>query len=163
MTAITAPAPVQLNKDMKFAARRVPDFAKLHALEDARLARWKREHKKEVTVPLNFRLASAPLPANALPTSHLTKPMTPAFSNGNNAGVSSSRASSKSTAVPPTSARSQAGSFITSVTSENTGFTDSSICCKNTSKSQRLENYKENEIHHNANGESCSRSREHQN
>mmetsp|Transcript_8939 Transcript_8939/g.20440 ORF Transcript_8939/g.20440 Transcript_8939/m.20440 type:complete len:652 (-) Transcript_8939:590-2545(-) len=43
----------------KFAARRVPDFARLHALEDARVARWKRQHSKKVTVPLNFRLAPA--------------------------------------------------------------------------------------------------------
>jgi len=49
-----------LNRDdprSKFAARRVPDFARLHAMEDARVARWKRQHAKKVTIPLNFRLA----------------------------------------------------------------------------------------------------------
>lgn len=40
--------------DAKFAARRVPDFAKLHALEEQRVARWKRQHRKELTVPQAF-------------------------------------------------------------------------------------------------------------
>jgi hypothetical protein len=32
----------------------------LHALEEARVARWKRQNKKTVTVPLAFRLAPDP-------------------------------------------------------------------------------------------------------
>jgi hypothetical protein len=36
------------------------DFARLHALEEARVARWKRQNKKTVTVPLAFRLAPDP-------------------------------------------------------------------------------------------------------
>ena len=43
-----------------FTARRVPDFARLHALEEARVARWKRQNTKTVTVPLAFRLAPDP-------------------------------------------------------------------------------------------------------
>jgi hypothetical protein len=34
---------------VKGLARPVPDFAKLHALEEQRVARWKRQHKKELT------------------------------------------------------------------------------------------------------------------
>lgn len=40
----------------KFMAKRVPDFAKLHALEDARVARWKKQNKRDVTVALGVRL-----------------------------------------------------------------------------------------------------------
>ena len=45
------------SSERAFTARRVPDFARLHALEEARVARWKRQNKKTVTVPLAFRLA----------------------------------------------------------------------------------------------------------
>jgi hypothetical protein len=34
---------------VKGSARAVPDFAKLHALEEQRVARWKRQHKKDLT------------------------------------------------------------------------------------------------------------------
>lgn len=44
------------NGAMKFTAKRIPDFARLHALEDARVARWKRTHKREITVPLGVRI-----------------------------------------------------------------------------------------------------------
>ena len=40
------------------------DFARLHALEEARVARWKRQNKKTVTVPLAFRLAPDPSKVN---------------------------------------------------------------------------------------------------
>eukprot|EP00961_Rhodomonas_salina_P282017 3810891-Rhodomonas_salina.1 len=68
-------------KDKNFAARRVPDFARLHAMEDARVARettipvlylrwllhdtkvcghrWKRQHSRKLTVPLAFKLTPA--------------------------------------------------------------------------------------------------------
>jgi len=46
--------------DSRLNTRRVPDFTRLHALEDARVARWKRQHKKVVTVPLGFRLTPVP-------------------------------------------------------------------------------------------------------
>ncbi|KAJ1484154.1 hypothetical protein T484DRAFT_1894872, partial [Baffinella frigidus] len=46
--------------DSRLNSRRVPDFTRLHALEDARVARWKRQHKKVVTVPLGFRLTPVP-------------------------------------------------------------------------------------------------------
>lgn len=38
------------SSERAFTARRVPDFARLHALEEARVARWKRQNKKTVTV-----------------------------------------------------------------------------------------------------------------
>jgi hypothetical protein len=164
MAATTAPLPVQLNKEMKFAARRVPDFAKLHALEDARLARWKKEHKKDVTVPLNFRLASAPISSQAAPLNP-TKPTTPSHSNGHSHGPSSARGVAKSSAVQSNGGRSLAGSYAASVASENTGFTDSSINNKGTTKPResgvpglplRSDHFKENEVghaHHNTIGE----------
>ncbi len=34
---------------VKGSARAVPDFAKLHALEEQRVVRWKRQHKKDLT------------------------------------------------------------------------------------------------------------------
>jgi hypothetical protein len=40
---------------VKGLARPVPDFAKLHALEEQRLARWKRQHKKELTGVCSWR------------------------------------------------------------------------------------------------------------
>jgi len=52
-----------------FTARRVPDFARLHAVEEARVARWKRQNKKTVTVPLAFRLALDPNKVNNAATS----------------------------------------------------------------------------------------------
>mmetsp|Transcript_48544 Transcript_48544/g.152251 ORF Transcript_48544/g.152251 Transcript_48544/m.152251 type:complete len:868 (-) Transcript_48544:170-2773(-) len=53
--------PVNTNvRDAPFSARRIPDFAKLHAREEARIARWKRTHKKEVTIPNGFRLNPTP-------------------------------------------------------------------------------------------------------
>lgn len=149
MAAAAVPLPVQLNKEMKFAARRVPDFAKLHALEDARLARWKKEHKKEVTVPLNFRLASAPSQAPAI---HQTKPTTPSHASH---ATSSSRGASKSAGPHPNPGRSMASSYAASVASENTGFTDSSFGNKAAIKSRepivptlqlRSDHFKENEI-----------------
>jgi hypothetical protein len=161
MAATTAPLPVQLNKEMKFAARRVPDFAKLHALEDARLARWKKEHKKDVTVPLNFRLASAPISSQA-PPSNISKPTTPSHVHGHSQGPSSARGTSKSSAGQ-SNGRSLAGSFAASVASENTGFTDTSITCKGMAKPKesgvpglqfRSDHYKENDAHHNTIGES---------
>jgi hypothetical protein len=165
MAATTAPLPVQLNKEMKFAARRVPDFAKLHALEDARLARWKKEHKKDVTVPLNFRLASAPISSQAMP-SNANKPTTPSHGHGHTHGPSSARGMAKSHAAGQSNGgRSLAGSFATSVASENTGFTDSSIANKGMAKPResvvpglqfRSDHFKENEVsqaHHNTIGE----------
>ena len=41
---------------VKGLARPVPDFAKLHALEEQRVARWKRQHKKELTGACPFFL-----------------------------------------------------------------------------------------------------------
>jgi hypothetical protein len=163
MAATTAPLPVQLNKEMKFAARRVPDFAKLHALEDARLARWKKEHKKDVTVPLNFRLASAPISSQA---AHLNsnKPTTPSHGHGHSHGPASARSAGKS-AVQSNGGRSLAGSYAASVASENTGITDSSINNKGMTKpresgvpglSFRSDHCKENEVsqaHYNTIGE----------
>ena len=49
----------------KFNAKRVPDFAKLHALEDARVARWKRQNKRDVTVPLGVRFLPAAPPSSS--------------------------------------------------------------------------------------------------
>ena len=151
MATTAVPLPVQLNKEMKFAARRVPDFAKLHALEDARLARWKKEHKKEVTVPLNFRLA-APVSAHA-PQTYQTKPTTP--SHGSSNGPSSSRGTSKSAGAQSNPGRSLASSYANSVVSENTGFTESSGINKVSTKPResavpalqlRSDHFKENEI-----------------
>ena len=164
MAATTAPLPVQLNKEMKFAARRVPDFAKLHALEDARLARWKKEHKKDVTVPLNFRLASAPISSQVAPVNP-NKPTTPSHGHGHGHGPSSARGVAKSSAGQSNGGRSLAGSYAASVASENTGFTDSSINNKGMTKPResgvpglnfRSDHFKENEVgqgHHNTIGE----------
>ena len=55
----------ELPDSQYFQARRIPDFARLHALEDARVARWKRQNKKTVTVPLGFRLKTDPCKVNA--------------------------------------------------------------------------------------------------
>ena len=52
MTSVTTKPDSNNGSVSKFTAKRVPDFAKLHALEDARVARWKRTHKKQLTVPL---------------------------------------------------------------------------------------------------------------
>ena len=43
---------------VKGLARPVPDFARLHALEEQRVARWKRQHKKELTGPCNAPCAA---------------------------------------------------------------------------------------------------------
>ena len=43
---------------VKGLARPVPDFARLHALEEQRVARWKRQHKKELTGPCNVPCAA---------------------------------------------------------------------------------------------------------
>jgi hypothetical protein len=48
------------NKDKKFAARRVPDFARLHAMEDARVARY-----TIMSTPFDFPLSTA-LPLSVL-------------------------------------------------------------------------------------------------
>ena len=43
----------------RFMAKRVPDFAKLHAVENDRVAKWKMANKKDLTVPLGVSSSSS--------------------------------------------------------------------------------------------------------
>jgi hypothetical protein len=45
-------------KDSKMASLRIPDFARLHAMENERAARWKERNNKPPTVPKGFRLTN---------------------------------------------------------------------------------------------------------
>ncbi len=44
----------QAASERAFTARRVPDFARLHALEEARVARWKRQASVYMSVMFIF-------------------------------------------------------------------------------------------------------------
>eukprot|EP00292_Cryptomonas_paramecium_P020722 CAMPEP_0113721156 /NCGR_PEP_ID=MMETSP0038_2-20120614/36944_1 /TAXON_ID=2898 /ORGANISM="Cryptomonas paramecium" /LENGTH=180 /DNA_ID=CAMNT_0000650069 /DNA_START=32 /DNA_END=572 /DNA_ORIENTATION=- /assembly_acc=CAM_ASM_000170 len=127
MAAAAVAVPIPLNKDMKFAARRVPDFAKLHALEDARLAKWKREHKKDVTVPLNVRLATPPVSVG-VNSARTTRPQTaqiapPLSYRPKSAAPSSARTSSAAgNTVDFKGSRRETNSKIESSQKENDGF-----------------------------------------
>uniref|UniRef100_A0A7S0QW82 Protein kinase domain-containing protein n=1 Tax=Cryptomonas curvata TaxID=233186 RepID=A0A7S0QW82_9CRYP len=46
------------DKDSKLSQLRIPDFARLHAMENERAARWKERNNKPPTVPKGFRLTN---------------------------------------------------------------------------------------------------------
>ena len=45
-------------KESKMSSLRIPDFARLHAMENERAARWKERNNKPPTVPKGFRLTN---------------------------------------------------------------------------------------------------------
>ena len=53
------PVPFKMrDKDSKLSQLRIPDFARLHAMENERAARWKERNNKPPTVPKGFRLTN---------------------------------------------------------------------------------------------------------
>ena len=60
----------------RLAQLRIPDFARLHALENAKAARWKERNNRPPTVPKGFRLNNIPQPlqssAGGIPSSDVT-------------------------------------------------------------------------------------------
>jgi hypothetical protein len=58
MTSSMATPLKMRDKDSKLSSLRIPDFARLHAMENERAARWKERNNKPPTVPKGFRLTN---------------------------------------------------------------------------------------------------------